>query len=96
MWKISQVLADVPNWQGLADQLNIRSNDIATNCALGIAQAACYRRELVSSYCNSRPSGNPYIVAEDIAKALEKMGHKYQANEIRKLQFGECVYKRMQ
>ncbi len=88
---ISRVLADVPNWKGLANWLNIRSNDIETNCAHGVAQAACYRRELIGRYCDRQLSENPYKVAEDIAEALEQMDHKRQAQQLRELEFGKSV-----
>ena len=88
---IAQVLADVPNWKGLANRLNIRSNDIETNCALGVAQASCYRRELVHRYCNRQQSENPSKVAEDVAEALEQMNHNLQAQQLRNLQFGKSV-----
>ena len=94
------MLADVRDWKGLANRLSIRSNDIETNCAVDTARAACYRRELVRRYCNKQPSaaGDPYKVAEDIAKALVQMDHNHQAEQLRRLQFGEwasnvCVKK---
>ena len=89
---IAQVLADVPDWKGLASWLNIRSNDIETDCALqGVAQASCYRRELVRRYCDRQPSESPYKVAEDIAEVLEQMGHERQAQRLTKLEFGKSV-----
>ena len=94
VWDISERLAGVPNWKGLADLMNINSHNIEANCALDIAHAACYRRQLVRSYCDSQPSGNPYKVAEDIAQALEKMDHQHQAEQLRKLEFGKLVAKR--
>ena len=83
------MLADVPDWKGLAGSLNIRSSDIETNCAQGTAQAACYRRELVRRYCDQQVSDNPSKVAEDMAEELEGMSHKLQAQQLRKLEFGE-------
>ena len=84
---ISRVLADVPDWKGLAGSLNIRSYDIETNCAQDVAQAsyACHRRELVRRYCDRQLSESPSKVAEDIAEALEHMNHKLQAQQLRNL-----------
>ena len=88
---IAEVLADVPHWKGLADWLNIRSSDIETDCAQDVAQASCYRRELVRRYCDRQPSESPYKVAEDIAEVLEQMGHKRQAQHLTKLEFSKSV-----
>ena len=89
---ISRVLADVPDWKGLAGSLNIRSNDIETDCALqGVAQASCYRRELVRRYCDRQLSDSPSKVAKDMAEVLEQMNHKLQAQQLRNLQFGKSV-----
>lgn len=88
---ISRLLADVTNWKGLAGSLNIRNNDIVTDCTVEQARAACYRRELVRRYCDRQLSDNPSKVAEDIAKALELMDHKRQAQKLRELQFSESV-----
>ena len=91
---IAQVLADVPDWKGLANRLNIRSSDIETKCALDGDPASCYRRELVRRYCDRQESENPSKVAEDVAEALEQMNHKLQAQQLRKLEFGKSVTKR--
>ena len=88
---ISRVLADVPDWKGLAGSLNIRRNDIETNCAQDVAQVSCCRRELVRRCCDSQLSENPSKVAEDIAEALEQMNHKRQAQQLRKLEFGKSM-----
>lgn len=87
------MLADVPDWRGLADWLNIRSHDIEGNCATDVAHAACHRRTLVRRYCDGQLSQNPSKVAEDIAKALEMMNHGRQAERLRHLQRGELVAK---
>ena len=94
MEDIAQVLAGVPDWKGLANRLNIRSSDIDTNCAQDVAQASCYRRELVRRYCDTQLSENPSKVAEEIAEALEQMDHTLQAQQLRKLKFGKSVTKR--
>lgn len=91
MQVISLVLADVSDWRGLANWLNIKTIDIETKCALNGDQASCYRQELVRRYCNSRLSGNPCTVAKDISKALEKMNHNYQGEQLRNLEFGKSV-----
>ena len=90
---ISKELESVKNWKELASWLDVGSNNIETDCAREDSQAACYRRELVRSYCDKQPYGDPYDVAEDIAKALEKMDHKRQAKNLRRLQFGKWVAK---
>ena len=87
MQDISRVLADVPDWKGLAGWLNIRSNDVEIDCAQDVAQASCYRRELIHRYCNRQLSENPYKVAEDIANALKQMDHRLQAQQLRELEF---------
>lgn len=91
---ISRVLAGVPNWKGLAGSLNIRSKEIETDCAQDVAQASCYRRELVRRYCDKQSSENPSKVAEDIAEALELMEHTLQAQQLRKLKLGKSAAKR--
>ena len=90
---ISKELEGVTNWKGLASWLDVRSNSIETDCAREGSQAACCRQELVRSYCDKEPSGDPYTVSEDIAQELEKMDHKRQAKKLRQLQFGKCVAK---
>lgn len=93
MAAISLVLIDVPNWEGLAGLLNIKTNDISTNCAQSLAQASCYRLGVVRRYCDSQQSEDSSKVAEDIAKILEQMGHNLQAQKLRKL-FGKSVVNR--
>ena len=85
MEDISRVLADVPDWNELANRLNIDSKDIEPKCAQGVAQALCYKRELVRQYCNLHLSEDPGKVVEDIAMALEQMNHLLQAQQLRKL-----------
>lgn len=92
LWHITQVLAGVPNWQGLADLLDIVSDDIKTNCAQNDARAECYRRALVRRYCDSQQNSNTSEVVENIAEALEQMDHKRQAKELRD-KFGKSVAK---
>ena len=93
MENICRVLATVPDWNELADRLNIKSNDIETKCAQDVAQALCYRRELVHRYCNLQLSKDPGKVAEDIATALEQMDQLLQAQQLRELEFGKWVDK---
>ena len=90
MEKISQVLGEVLDWTGLANLLNIRTNDIEARCE-GKGISLCYMREIVNRQCNRQESENPKNVAEDIAKALEKMEHKRQAQQLRELMFGKSV-----
>ena len=69
------------DWETLAAWLNVSSGDINTikqNCAMIIAIAQCYRRELVKTYCDQR-GGDPERVKEDIRHVLEsEMGTKKQ------------------
>ena len=94
MADISRVLADVPDWKGLAGSLNIRSDDIEENCEQDVARASCYRRKLVRRYCDKQPSENPSKVADEIAAKLEQMDHTLQAGKLRELKFGKSVTKR--
>jgi len=91
---ISKELESVENWEGLANWLNVGSTDIKTDCAGESSRAACYRRKLVRCYCDSQFAGDPNSVTEDIAKALDKMNLKRQAQQLRNLQFGKWVGKR--
>ena len=93
MQVISKVLANVPDWKGLAGWLSIKSHPIETDCAQDVAQASCYRRELVRRYCDRQPSEDPYKVAGDIANALDQMRHILQAQQLRKLEFSKSVAK---
>ena len=90
---ISKVLENVPDWKGLAGWLSISSHPIETDCAQDVAQASCYRRELVRRYCNGQPSEKPCKVAGDIANALDQMRHILQAQQLRELKFGKSVAK---
>jgi len=92
LWHITQVLADVPNWLGLADLLDIRSSDIEADCAHHTTQAACQRRTLVLRYCDSQPTKSTCEVTEDVAEALEQMKHNRQAQRLRE-KFGKSVAK---
>ena len=91
---ISEVLSDVNDWVGLAGSLDLANSRIETECAheSSGARHECYRRSLVRRYCDKWPSGSPEEVAEQIAQVLEeRMDHKRQAQQLRKLRFGECT-----
>lgn len=92
MENISRVLTQVTDWKRLAGLLNVGTNDIETNCAPDPAQASCFRRGVVRRHRDSQRSKDCSKVAEDIAKALEQMGHNLQAQELRKL-FGKSAAK---
>ena len=92
MESISGVLTRVTDWKRLAGLLNVGNSDILADCAQDLAQASCFRREVVRRYCNSQHSEDSSKVAEDIAKVLEQIGHNLQAKELRKL-FGKSAAK---
>ena len=90
----TSVLLDVKDWKGLANWLNVRSNDIERNCVLDGTQASCYRRTVVCRYYNSKGTDKWSEIAESIAEVLEtKMDHKRQAQQLRSLVFGKLVVK---
>jgi len=90
---IPNELESVENWEGLANWLNVGSNVLKMDCAGERSRPACYRRKLVRYYCDSQVSGDPNNVTDDIAKALDKMNLKRQAQRLRNLQFGKWVGK---
>lgn len=92
MQAISTVLAEVPDWRGLANWLNIPTDGIHENCAREVDLAMCYREKLVRRYCDKQSSGNPYKVAEDISVALEKMEKNRQGKKLRNLVFDTCKW----
>ena len=78
------MLLEVQDWKGLASELDIGIGDqnaISSKCK---DDAKCHRRYAVQKYCDA--SGLAVeVVAENIAQALESMGHKKQANIIRNM-----------
>ena len=87
--KVADVLLEVDDWMGLASKLHIKpedQNSIQSNCRAGsgLDVAKCFRRRLVQMYCDLTGLDVEEL-AEIIVQALEKMHHKKQANEIRKL-----------
>ena len=79
------MLLEVQDWKGLASELDIKIGDqnaISSNCRDN--EAKCHRRSLVQNYCDAGGLAVE-VVAENIAQALESMGHKKQANNIRNL-----------
>ena len=81
MSAITDALAQV-DWKDLADRLNVdsgRIEDIATECS---NSAKCCRRRLVQAYCDSQVAEIEVIV-ENIARALDKMEKKRQADSLR-------------
>jgi len=85
--KIAEVLTEVRDWEGLANELSIKRgalDDIKTTCRAEAATAKCYRRELVNWYCDS--TGYELgVIVENIAQALEELEHKRQAKDLRAL-----------
>ena len=62
-------------------------NNININCP-SYQRAQCQWRELVETYCDGKPPGDPYKTAADIAIALEsKMGLKSLAQKLIQLKF---------
>ena len=87
--KIVDILEEVQDWEGLAGRLNIEINSIKTNCGTSTDQARCYRRQLVRTYCDRVPSGDPRQVATEIAFVLDvKMKKKKQAQKLREMSLG--------
>lgn len=87
---ISKVLSEVEDWEGLANWLDIGSDNIKEDCAQSSSLMMCHRRELVRRYCNKHLF-DPNKVAARIAEVLEQMNYKRQAEELRhvQLQFGK-------
>ena len=90
MNKIAEVLTEVKDWEGLANELNAKrgtTDGFKTTCRADTSSLAkCYRRELVNWYCDS--TGYELgVIVENIAKALEELDHKRQAAELRALKF---------
>ena len=83
---IVKILLEVNDWEILASEIKFSQgniNKINENCNKA---ADCCRRELVIRYCNSEGL-DVVSVVHKIADALESecVGHKRQANELRKL-----------
>ena len=79
------MLLEVQDWKGLASELDIKIGDqnaISSNCRDN--EAKCHRRSLVQNYCDAGGLAVE-VVAENIAQALESMGHKKQANIIKNM-----------
>ena len=82
MNQIVDVLMEVTGWKSLANQLEINSDTIETNCLRNsIDIASCYRRELVKTYCDSTALEIEEIV-ENIAQALGPSNRR-QADNLR-------------
>lgn len=82
MNQIVDVLMKVTGWKSLANQLEINSDTIETNCLRSsIDIASCYRRELVKTYCDSTALKIEEIV-ENIAQALGPSNRR-QADNLR-------------
>ena len=83
---IVNILLEVNDWEILASEIKFSQgniNKINENCN---KVADCCRRDLVIRYCNSEGL-DVVSVVHKIADALESdyVGHKRQANELRKL-----------
>ena len=86
--KIVAVLEEVEDWEELAEGLNINTIRIRTNCGTRTDLAHCYRKQLVRTYCDKLPSGDPNKVVKDFTLILDEMGKKRQAKKLRELSFG--------
>ena len=96
--KISSVLADVKNWEQLADRLNMdalvvegvkaRCWDKYTN---NVEREKCYRSELVQYLCDQQQPNGPNEVAENIAVELESMNMRPEAETLRQLELGKVI-----
>ena len=79
---------EVSDWEVMAAWLNINGAAIRTNCVPSLDLDQCYRRELVKTYCDRLPSGDPYLAMEGMADVLEiKMERERQAQALRYLHF---------
>ena len=79
------MLEEVEDWEGL---VNFDTIPIRTNCNTGtIWQAQCYRRQLVRTYCDLQPSGDPVKVITTFGSILDEMKKKRQAKKLAELTF---------
>ena len=92
--KISQVIEEEEDWDGLARWLGIvtvDTNKIRTYCIFMEINVLtlCCRKKLVEIYCYQTDK-SPQQVAEDMARVLEdKMENRAVARKLRELTFGE-------
>ena len=77
--QIVDVLLEVGDWKHLAHQLDINPHTIEETCRMN--PAPCYRRELVTTYCDATGLAVEDVV-ENIAEALGQRNKK-QANYLR-------------
>ena len=92
--RIAQEIASVVDWEGLAGWLEIEdTSNIKADCHKeGGEFSVCYRKKLVSKYCDMT-GGSAQQVANDFADVLQKrMGNRKMANILRQLDFGGKIY----
>ena len=99
MNQITDVLEAVEDWEDLAAELGIedgKRSSIKSDCKIDSSSAAtCYRRKLVKTYCD-RTVLELVEIVENIAKALDGMMKRQQADILRR-KFGiagehNCCY----
>lgn len=86
---MAKVFEEVDYWETLTNSLNITKSAIVNinkNCAL-VKRAECQWRELVKTYCQKIPSGDPYKAATDIANKLHDMQKTKEAELMEQLDF---------
>lgn len=88
---IVAILEDVPNWEALADLLEVKSDNIIQDCEDSLLKTHCYRRKLVNIYREKLKTDNKCTVASNIADALENMKMIRSAQKLREL-YGELWY----
>ena len=82
--KLSQTLANVDDWEGLAFRLDIKTSMIQAIHATCIRETVCLRRELVVAYCELQDVAQIDLVPWKISKTLDAMGRRRQGDMIRR------------
>ena len=86
---MAKVFEEEDYWETLTNSLNITKSAIVNinkNCAL-VKRAECQWRELVKTYYQKIPSGDPYKAATDIANKLHDMQKTKEAELMEQLHF---------
>ena len=81
---MSQILAEVADWEGLALGLNIKTRMIYEIMTACIGDALCFRRKLVLAYCDMQVVLQIELVVWKISKTLDVTGNRRQADMLRR------------